>query len=77
MTRISINGHQVSVPPGTMLASALLGSGAFRFRDSVSGEPRAPLCGMGVCFECRVTVDGHPHARSCQLPVKEGMEVKT
>ena len=37
-------------------------------RTSVTGEPRGPLCGMGICFECRTTVDGREHVRSCQLP---------
>ena len=37
------------------------------FRRSVSGEPRGPLCGMGICFECRVAIDGIPHCRSCQI----------
>lgn len=36
------------------------------FRTSVSGEPRAPMCGMGICMECRATVDGVPHQRTCQ-----------
>jgi sarcosine oxidase subunit alpha len=32
---------------------------------------------MGICFECRVTIDGQPHARSCQIPLREGMEIRT
>jgi D-hydroxyproline dehydrogenase subunit gamma len=35
------------------------------------------LCGMGICFECRVTIDGREHCRSCQIPCAEGMEVRT
>jgi len=31
-------------------------------RTSVTGEPRGPLCGMGICFECR-TASGE---RTCQ-----------
>ncbi len=46
------------------------------YRRSVSGEPRGPLCGMGICFECRVTIDGREHCRSCQVPAAEGMEVR-
>ncbi|HBY64443.1 MAG TPA: hypothetical protein DEH78_31880, partial [Solibacterales bacterium] len=37
------------------------------FRTSVGGQPRAPLCGMGVCYECRATVEGVPHVRTCQV----------
>jgi sarcosine oxidase subunit alpha len=46
-------------------------------RLSVSGERRAPLCGMGICFECRATVDGVPHQRTCLLMCREGMEILT
>ena len=36
-------------------------------RISVTGEPRAALCGMGICFECRAVVNGIPHRRTCQI----------
>ena len=62
---------------GTTVAAAVMASGESAFRRSVTGEPRGPLCGMGICFECRVTIDGVPHSRSCQTPCVEGMEVRT
>ncbi len=72
--RLKVNGRDVIVPAGTMV-SAAAGSGLFR--RSVTGEPRGPLCGMGICFECRVTINGRQHCRSCQIPCAEGMEVRT
>ena len=74
---ITVDGRPVKVPTGTMLAAAILLSGRSAFRKSVKGEARGPLCGMGICFECRVTVDGVPHARSCQILCREGMRVLT
>jgi len=74
---ISINGRQVRVTEGTHVVTALGREGIERFRKSVSGKPRGPLCGMGVCFECRVTINGQPHQRSCATIVEEGMEVVT
>jgi D-hydroxyproline dehydrogenase subunit gamma len=74
---IRVNGRELRVPAGTILAVALARAGETRFRRSASGESRGPLCGMGVCFECRVTVDGRPHVRSCQLVCEDGMDVKT
>jgi D-hydroxyproline dehydrogenase subunit gamma len=74
---VEIDGTMISVPAGTTVAAAVLRAGADRFRRSVSGEPRGPLCGMGICFECRVTVDGNGHARSCQIVCREGMRVHT
>lgn len=75
--RILIDGRAVEVPAGSSVAAALLGAGAAAFRHSVSGEPRAPVCGMGICFECRVTIDDQPHRRSCQVLCREGMKVET
>jgi D-hydroxyproline dehydrogenase subunit gamma len=75
--RISIDGQTLIVARGTSLAAALMGMDVLAFRRSASGEARAPLCGMGSCFECRVTVDGRPHVRACLQPVHEGMEVVT
>jgi predicted molibdopterin-dependent oxidoreductase YjgC len=72
-----LNGRVLSVPSGITVAVAILQAGEPNFRTSVTGEPRAPLCGMGICFECRVTVDGRPHARSCQILVRDGMRVST
>ena len=74
---LSINGRSVTVPEGIVVSTAVTLSGATVFRRSVTGERRAPLCGMGICFECRVTIDGRPHARSCQILCREGMDVRT
>ena len=75
--RIMVNGLPVKVVPGTIVAAALAQAGVIRFRRSVHGEPRGPLCGMGVCFECRVTINGTPHCRSCLTLCEDGMEVRT
>jgi D-hydroxyproline dehydrogenase subunit gamma len=74
---VLIDGRPFDTPKDATVAAALLMAGQTTFRRSVSGEPRAPLCGMGICFECRVTIDGCAHARSCQIPVREGMEIRT
>jgi len=74
---IFVNGRPVHVAAGTSVAAAVFVAGEHGFRTSVTGEPRAALCGMGICFECRVTIDDHGHARSCQILVKPGMKVQT
>ena len=74
---ITINGNTVRVAQGMSVAAALLSAGQISFRKSISGEPRGPLCGMGTCFECRVTIDGRAHCRSCQIAVTDGMKVET
>jgi hypothetical protein len=72
-----INNEPIAVEEGTAVAAAVLNATADHFRRSVTGEPRGPLCGMGICFECRVTIDGIPHQRSCNILVREGIVVAT
>lgn len=71
-----VNGKPIEVPAGTSVAAAVMMAGD-PCRFSVYGEARAPLCGMGICMECRVTVNGVPHRRSCQLQCADGMEVQS
>jgi D-hydroxyproline dehydrogenase subunit gamma len=74
---VFVNGVRVTMAAGSMVSAAVMNAGVVRFRGSVSGEPRGPLCGMGICFECRVTIDGEAHCRSCQTVCRDGMEVRT
>jgi sarcosine oxidase subunit alpha len=77
MMTVRVNGVRVVVAEGSMVSTAVFTAGVTSFRQSVSGEPRAPLCGMGICYECRVTINGQPHCRSCQVPCQDGMDVRT
>jgi sarcosine oxidase subunit alpha len=70
-----VNGKPLSVPAGLTLAVALAKAGIKGFRRSVRGQARGPVCGMGTCFECRVTVNGRGHCRSYLTPCQNGMEV--
>ncbi len=74
--RLTVNGRALTVPAGATVAVALAIAGA-ACRTSVSGEPRAAFCAMGICFECRAIVDGGPHQRTCQIVCRDGMEVRT
>ena len=73
---LSVNGVSVEMPAGSMVSAAILRTGTYAFRRSATGEPRGPLCGMGICFECRVVIDGEPHCRSCQTVCKAGRDVR-
>jgi sarcosine oxidase subunit alpha len=76
LVSITINGRKHKVENGTMVAAVLLAAGIPCRRSSI-GQPRTALCGMGICFECRATVDGVPHRRTCQLLCYAGMVVET
>jgi len=73
---LTVNGTRLEVPFGSTVAVAVAIAGV-ACRTSVTGEPRGPLCGMGVCFECRVSINGVPHSRSCQVVCAADMEVIT
>jgi len=74
---IVVDGSTVVTTRGTSVASALLDAGVTAFRVSLGGSVRAPLCGMGVCYECRVTIDDVPHQRACMRTVEPGMRIDT
>lgn len=74
---VNVNGRQVIVPEGTSVAAAVFLAGEKVFRTSLSGQPRSPVCGMGICFECRVTIDDQPHQRACSRLCRPGMEIQT
>jgi predicted molibdopterin-dependent oxidoreductase YjgC len=75
--RVTINGRRIEVDEDTTVVAALVLAGVIGTRVSVRGEPRAALCGMGVCQECRVTIDGRAHALACQTLCREGLTVQT
>jgi sarcosine oxidase subunit alpha len=77
LVTLKVNDEQISVPAGCTVAAAVLQAGLSTFRRSVTGEARGPLCGMGICFECRVNVNGEAHVRSCQTLCENGMDVRT
>ena len=76
--RITVDGRVLHVDAGTLVAAAIEraapGHGA---RVSPGGSRRQPLCGMGVCGECRVTVDGRAHRLGCQTLCSPDMEIRT
>lgn len=75
--QITVDGRSMRAEEGVTVAAALVGARIVALRTSVQGEPRGPLCGMGTCFECRVTIDGVQHQRACMRLVAAGMVVDT
>jgi predicted molibdopterin-dependent oxidoreductase YjgC len=73
---LTVNGEAIKVKPGVSVAAAMLAAGQTVFRTSVSDQPRGPLCGMGICMECRVTINGRAHQKSCQILCAEGMVIE-
>ena len=75
--KIWFEGSSLDVFEGQTVAAALLSEGYLFFRKSViSGQPRAPYCMMGVCYECMLEIDGQSSQQACLIPVREGMKIR-
>ena len=74
----AFDGAPVPVLPGQSIAAALWASGRLAWRRTRrNGSPRGVFCGMGVCFDCLVVVDGRPNVRACLAPAQPGQQVGT
>lgn len=74
---ITVDGETVQAYPGETVATVLLALGRRAFRRTAHGAPRGLFCGMGVCYDCLVTVDGQPDVRACVTTVQPGMAIET
>jgi predicted molibdopterin-dependent oxidoreductase YjgC len=74
--QIEVNGQLVPARQGQTIAAVLLSAGRRVWRRTQHGDPRGLFCGMGVCFECLVTVDGVDGQRACMTPAQPGMQVQ-
>ncbi|HXJ83880.1 MAG TPA: (2Fe-2S)-binding protein [Candidatus Methylomirabilis sp.] len=73
-----LDGRPFEGYEGESIAAALLASGAKTTRWTArTGEPRGYFCGMGVCQDCLLTVEGVPNVRACMTPVRSGLRIET
>ncbi|MEU6572685.1 (2Fe-2S)-binding protein [Streptomyces sp. NPDC046805] len=75
--RITVDGEPVDGIEGQTLAGVLLASGRLAWRQGRSGAPRGVFCGIGVCFDCLVTVGGERDVRACRRRARDGDVVTT
>jgi predicted molibdopterin-dependent oxidoreductase YjgC len=75
---VTVDGEPVHSYPGETVATVLLAMGRWTFRHTDHlRAPRGLFCGMGICFDCLVTVDGQANVRACMTPVHAGMVIET
>ena len=75
---VTINNMPVIAYEGELVSTVLLEEGIHVFQiKHKSGNPSGIYCGMGICYECLVTIDGVPNTRACQTSVAEGMIIET
>jgi len=72
--RLTFDGTPITAVAGQSVGAALTDAGIRSWRTTRGGgRPRGLFCGIGVCFDCLVTVDGRPNQRACLVPVRDGM----
>ncbi|WP_329320259.1 (2Fe-2S)-binding protein [Streptomyces sp. NBC_01715] len=75
---VTLDGRAVAALPGQTVAAALWTAGITSWRTTRgSGRPRGVLCGIGVRFDCLVTVNDRPNQRACLVPVRPGDTIRT
>lgn len=73
---VTVDGRAVAASPGQTVAALLLGADRRSWPSTrPGGRPRTVFCGIGVCFECLVTVNGLPDVRACQRVLADGDEI--
>lgn len=77
IVKIYVDGQELSVYEGEMIAAALIANGINIFRYTKHRHsPRGIYCGIGRCTDCVMVVDGIPNVRTCITPVKDGMVIE-
>jgi hypothetical protein len=75
---VDFDGRAVPTRPGETVAAALTNAGIRSWRTTrQAGRPRGLFCGIGVCFDCLLTVDDHPNQRACLIRVAPGMRLRS
>jgi hypothetical protein len=75
--RITVDGAPLEGVRGQTIAGVLLASGRLAWRETPSGAPRGVFCGIGVCFDCLVTVNGVRDVRACRRRARDGDKITT
>jgi predicted molibdopterin-dependent oxidoreductase YjgC len=75
---VTFDGREIQALPGRTVAAALWAAGVTSWRRTRhEGRPRGVFCGIGVCFDCLVTVNDRPNRRACLVPVRPGDVIRT
>jgi predicted molibdopterin-dependent oxidoreductase YjgC len=74
---ITFDGREIPCCEGWTIGAALTAAGVRSWRVTRrGGRPRGLFCGIGVCFDCLVTVNGRPSVRACLATAHSGDVVR-
>lgn len=73
MNEITFAGRRVPFVPGQSIGAALIAAGIKSWRTTrVGTRPRGLFCGIGVCFDCLITVNDQASLRACMIEARPG-----
>jgi predicted molibdopterin-dependent oxidoreductase YjgC len=76
--KLTFDDREVDFRPGQTVGAALIAAGVLSWRTTrIESKPRGIFCGIGVCFDCLVIIDGLPNERACLAMARDGMRVQT
>ena len=73
---VQIDGESVEAFEGESVAAAVMADRRLDLRETEHNEPRGYFCGMGVCFDCVMIINGVPNTRTCVTWVHDGMTIE-
>ena len=72
------NGKKFTGAAGQSVAAALIANGQRELRKTRFGEePRSIFCGIGICFDCVVAINGVANQRACLIEISNDMKVES
>lgn len=75
---LSLDGAPIDARLGQTVGAALTEAGIRSWRATRKhGRPRGLFCGIGICFDCLIVVDGVPNQRACLVLARDGMRLET
>ena len=78
MISVTVDGQSITAYEGETVAAALWAAGIRTLRTTAKGgAPRGVFCGIGVCQDCLVAIDGRPSQQACRTAVRDGMTIAT
>ncbi len=78
MSTFRFDGREVAFTAGQTVGGALIASGVYSWRTTRTlGRPRGLFCGIGVCFDCLIGIDGVPNQRACLVTAQPAMTVSS
>lgn len=76
--RFTFDARPLTAVRGQSVGAALTAAGIRSWRSTREQQrPRGLFCGIGVCFDCLLTVDGRPNQRACLITVRDGMRLES